>query len=163
MPELSGAVVAAWSGDGSADAGERPSEPELRIVGDGNGRRDDAGRHRLIVADDADAIRMLLRTILELEPDFELVGEACDGLEAIELVQRHEVDLLLVDLSMPVLDGLETIQRLRASHPQLRVVVYTGHASPQIEARAKALGASDVVLKGTLPDELLARLRQAMR
>lgn len=163
MPGLAGAVVAAWSEDGSPDAGERSSAPDLRVAGDGDGRSADSRRHRLIVADDADAIRMLLRAVLELEPDFELVGEASDGLEAIDLVQRHEVDLLLVDLSMPVLDGLETIQRLRVSHPQLRVVVYTGHASPQIEERARALGAADFVLKGTGPDELVARLRRVLR
>lgn len=111
-----------------------------------------------MIADDNDGIRVLLRTLLELEGDFVVVGEAADGAEALHLLAGEEVDLLVLDLSMPVRDGLEVLEELTGESSP-RVAVFTGHAAPQVEARARALGARDVIRKGVPPGEIVRRLR----
>jgi two-component system response regulator DesR len=68
---------------------------------------------------------------------------------------------VLLDLSMPELDGLEVIARLRKTRPALRIAVLTGHAAPDVERRARELGAHEFIVKGTPPGEIVARLRAA--
>jgi DNA-binding NarL/FixJ family response regulator len=120
-----------------------------------------APRVRVVIADDSEPVRWLLRALISLEPDLDLVGEAASGLEAVELAERKEVDVLLVDLSMPEMDGLEAMERLRDSRPRLRVVVYTGHISAEVERKARTLGAADYITKGTPPEDVVARIRRA--
>jgi len=130
------------------------SEPENRSA---------ASPTRIVIADDSAAVRTLLRTIFSLEPDLEVVGEAEDGVETLSVVERLDgrVDLLVVDLGMPNLDGLETIAHLRRTRPELRVVVYSGFTDPRLEATARDFGVRDYLVKGVDPAELVRRVRAA--
>ena len=117
------------------------------------------GPLRTVIADDNDAIRLLLRTILSLDPDFEVVGEARTGPEAIDVVMAGGVDLLVLDLSLPELDGLEVLERLGRTSPEVRVVVFSGLTREGVERQARSLGARDFIVKGVEPAVLLERLR----
>ena len=116
---------------------------------------------RVVIADDNPGVRTLLRALLSLEDDLELVGEAADGKEAIELVRECEPDLVLLDMAMPELDGLQVLERLDFRGGKTRVLVYTGFASPDVERAALELGATDIVIKGVDPAVLIDRLRRA--
>lgn len=113
---------------------------------------------RIIVADDVRALRQLLRGALENDPRFEVVGEAGDGAEAVELAARELPDLVLLDLSMPIMDGLQALPEIRRRAPRTRVVVYSGIVTPQAEASAFSAGAHGFVRKGTSLKGLLDRL-----
>jgi DNA-binding NarL/FixJ family response regulator len=119
-------------------------------------------RTRVVIGDDNDSVRLLLRTLLELEHDFAVVGEADDGAAIVSLVASCEPDLLVLDLAMPRLDGLEVLQRLRGEQPALRIAVYSGHSAPEVQQAARDLGAHEFIVKGTPPDELLRALRRAV-
>lgn len=118
-----------------------------------------AAHLRLVVADDSEDIRLLMQVRLRMVPEIELVAMASDGLEAVAAVEEHSPDVVLMDLSMPHLDGLEATARIRARHPKVRVVVLTGHPRATIEAQALAAGADAVAEKGGSFDHLLAQVR----
>jgi DNA-binding NarL/FixJ family response regulator len=118
-------------------------------------------RMRVLLADDSQPMRLMLRALLALEPDFEVVGEAVDGVEAVALAEREDADLLVLDLALPGLDGLEVLERIRAFPERPRIVIYSGHAAPDSESAVRALGAVDFILKGVAPEELVRRLRAA--
>src|SRR5215213_10000851 len=103
-------------------------------------RREWPLRKRVVIGDDNDNVRLLLRTLLELEHDFAVVGEADDGAALVALVASCDADLLVLDLAMPHLDGLEVLERLRAERPGLRVAVYSGHSAPEVQQAARDLG-----------------------
>lgn len=110
--------------------------------------------YRVVVADDAAGIRALLRTLLSLEPDFDVVGQAGDGAEAVDLVAKLHPDLIVIDVSMPVMSGLEAISAIRAISPGTRVVVLSG------ERRGLPQGAHAQIEKGTPNEVLIDTLRQ---
>jgi DNA-binding NarL/FixJ family response regulator len=98
---------------------------------------------RVLVADDQAAVREGLATLLDLTPGIEVIGEARDGAEAVRLVAEHTPDVVLMDLHMPVTDGIEATARIAREHPEVRVVVlttYADNASIQGALRAGALG-----------------------
>jgi CheY-like chemotaxis protein len=111
----------------------------------------------VVVADDAAGIRALMSTLLSLEPDFDVVGQASDGAEAVDLVSKLHPDLLVIDVTMPVMSGLEAIQAVRVCSPSTRVVVLTG------ERRALPDGARAQIEKGTPNDVLIDTLRGVCR
>jgi DNA-binding NarL/FixJ family response regulator len=113
----------------------------------------DPQAYRVIVADDEVGIRELMRTLLSLEPDFEVVGQAGDGVEAVELVSALRPDLVVIDISMPVMDGIEAIERIRQVSPSTRVAVLSG------ERRVVPAGADMHIEKGTPNDVIVATLR----
>jgi two-component system response regulator YesN len=118
-------------------------------------------RHRIVLADDDAAFRELLAALLRLDPEFELAGVAKDGFEAIDLVQGERPDLLLLDLAMPRLGGLEVMERLEAAGVKVKIVIVSGYRDPLFEAAARRLGARDYLVKGTLPEDALDRIRDA--
>jgi signal transduction histidine kinase len=120
-----------------------------------------SARIRVVLADDTADIRSLMRTLLERE-GFEVVGEAGDGLEAIETAARTQPDLILLDLAMPALDGLEALPRIRAEAPRTKVVVLSGFQAAQIGDEARQGGAHAYIEKGTGPVELIATLREVL-
>jgi DNA-binding NarL/FixJ family response regulator len=114
---------------------------------------------RILVADDHEVVRSGLRTLLE-GTEFEIVGEAVNGDEAVRLVTRHKPDLVLLDIRMPDTDGLNALGRIRAAHPDLPVVMLSTYDNPTYVARAVALGANGYMMKGFTRDELLTTLRK---
>ncbi len=106
---------------------------------------------------------MLLRTLLELETDFVVAGEAADGHAALRLVETESPDLLILDLAMPGIDGLQVLERLGHVDGTTRVLVYSGFASREAEQTARALGALDYVVKGIDPALLIERVRALCR
>lgn len=106
-----------------------------------------AGRPRVVLADDTDDLRLLIR--MSLTPAFDVVGEAADGRAAIELCARLQPDVILLDLSMPVVDGLEAIPEIRERSPGTKIAILSGYAAGQMEDIALAAGADRYVEKGT--------------
>ena len=113
--------------------------------------------YRVVVADDAAGIRALMSTLLSLEPDFDVVGQASDGAEAVDMVCALEPDLLVIDVTMPVMSGLEAIEAVRERSPSTRVVVLTGERRPLPE------GARAQIEKGTPNEVVIDVLRGVCR
>ena len=114
---------------------------------------------RILLADDHPIVRDGLRAILGTQPDFEVVGEAAHGAEVLRQVDALRPDLLLLDLEMPRMDGVETLRQLRAEHPQVRVLVFTAFDTDERIMGALRAGAQGYLLKGTPREELFAAIR----
>ncbi len=114
---------------------------------------------RVVVADDADGVRELICLLLDMEPDFTIVGRAANGAEAVDVVAETGPDLVLLDVAMPVLDGIAALPRIRRLVPGARVVVFTGFSAHTVREEAVALGADDVMEKGLGAGPLIDRLR----
>jgi len=115
---------------------------------------------RIVVADDHPIFRDGLCKLLALEEDFEVVAQASDGKEVLEVLQQHEPDILLLDLKMPGLDGLATLQRLQAARNRTRVIVLTASDDKNEFVQAMKLGTSGIVLKQTATDLLIKSIRK---
>ena len=113
---------------------------------------------RVLLVDDHPLVRTTLAEMLSEEDDVTVVGECEDGSQVVEAAQRLHPDVVFMDLSMPVMNGLAATEALRAVQPEARVVVLTGEG-PAARPRAAAAGASALVPKGTKPDALLDCLR----
>lgn len=114
---------------------------------------------RVLLVDDDDDIRGSLRLILEAEPDLVVAAEVSDGERAVAAARRLRVDVAVVDLRMPGLDGVETTRRLLELSDPPRVLVLTAHAHDDVVLRALEAGASGFVLKGFRPHEFPAAVR----
>jgi DNA-binding NarL/FixJ family response regulator len=114
---------------------------------------------RVCLCDDVREFRNLMRYGLEDDPAIEVVGEAADGTQCVELVDSMRPDVVLLDLSMPGRDGLEVIQELRARSSETRIVVLSGFAAARMEEIVLAHGAARYLEKGTP----LADIRTAIR
>ena len=115
----------------------------------------------MLIADDQQTVRAALRSLLDSQPDFEVVGGAADGAEAVALAGRSRPDVVLMDLRMPEMGGVEAIGRIKADHPQVHVLVLTTYDSdvdilPAIEA-----GAAGYLLKDAPREELFEAIRAA--
>lgn len=115
---------------------------------------------RLLIVDDHAIVREGLRTLLGEEPDLELIGEAADGLTAIALAQRLQPDVILLDLVMPGLNGLDVIPRILSQQPACRILVLTSFAEDQNVLAAMQAGAVGYLLKDVLRADLLHAIRQ---
>ncbi|MCW2962392.1 MAG: LuxR family transcription regulator [Thermoleophilia bacterium] len=115
---------------------------------------------RLGICDDVPAFRRLLSLVFQMENDIEVVGEAGNGLEAIDLVSSRVVDVLLIDMSMPIMDGLEALPKILDASPSTKVVMLTGFGTDAIRRRAMDAGAARYLEKGLLPDEILRAIRE---
>ncbi|ABG05546.1 two component transcriptional regulator, LuxR family [Rubrobacter xylanophilus DSM 9941] len=120
------------------------------------------GPVRLIVVDDHDLIRAGFRLVLEQEPDFEVVGEASSGREAIELCRRLRPDVVVMDLAMPGVDGLEATRRIKEEHPQVAVLVVTALEDPEYMLEALKAGAAGYVLKSSPLPRVISALRRLL-
>ncbi len=114
-----------------------------------------AGLPRILVVDDAEDIRMLLRLRLERSGAYDVVGEAADGLEAVEQAQALQPDVVLLDIAMPRMDGLQALPLIRAAAPHVHVIVFSGFSRDTLEDDALAAGAERYLLKGVRTSELL--------
>ena len=117
---------------------------------------------RVLVADDHPVVRHGLRTLLELQDDLEPVGEACDGAEAIRLVEETLPDVVLMDLVMPEVDGIEAIRRIRQlGSPLGRIAIIGVSGRGEDEAASRTAGADAFVLKPVSPRALATALLEA--
>jgi DNA-binding NarL/FixJ family response regulator len=114
---------------------------------------------RLAICDDVREFRQLMRFGLGEDPDIDIVGEAADGVEAVEIVSDLRPDVVLLDLSMPKLDGLEVIESLRERAPASRIIVLSGFAAARMERLVMERGAARYLEKGAP----LAEIRSAIR
>jgi DNA-binding NarL/FixJ family response regulator len=112
---------------------------------------------RIVLVDDHSMLREGLRRILEQEPDLEIVGEAAAGEAALELVAQLLPDIVLMDVRMPGMDGIEVTRRLRTSHPQVQVLVLSAY--PDFAREALQAGAAGYLLKSAPVRQLLASVR----
>lgn len=115
---------------------------------------------RVLVADDTATVRLLLRRALEMSELFEVVGEAVDGGQAVDLAASLQPDIVLLDLSMPVLGGMEAIPRIRREAPGARIVVLSAFGPDGKGARALEAGATAFLEKNQRPGQLVAALHQ---
>jgi DNA-binding response OmpR family regulator len=113
---------------------------------------------RVVLVDDTPSLRMLTRLALD-DTGFDVVGEAGDGLAGVNLVKQLAPDLVLLDLAMPVMDGLEALPLMRASVPGVRVVILSGFDRRAMESQVLEAGADGYLQKGTPPAEIVACLR----
>ena len=116
---------------------------------------------RVVIVDDHAVVRSGLDQLLGTASDIEMVGSAADGAEAVAIVAELAPDVVLMDLSMPVMDGTEATRRITADHPDARVVVLTSYADDRHIAEALDAGAIGYVLKHAEPEELLGAVRSA--
>ncbi|MCW2762890.1 MAG: sensor hybrid histidine kinase [Marmoricola sp.] len=118
-------------------------------------------RTSVVVVDDSGDLRALYRLSLDQTEDFEVVGEATDGLEGLVSAQVHQPDLVLLDISMPVMDGLQALPLILATCPATTVVMLTGYGlSSGLPQKTAALGAAGYILKGTPMRAVLDELRE---
>jgi DNA-binding NarL/FixJ family response regulator len=115
---------------------------------------------RILIADDHAIVRRGLRQVLALAPDLELAGEAKDGWEVIEKVRAGNLNLLLLDMTMPGPNGVELIKRVREEAPRLPILVLSMHGESQIAGRAIKAGAAGYLTKDSEPETLLDAIHQ---
>ncbi|MDK0524192.1 response regulator transcription factor [Streptomyces sp. ML-6] len=120
---------------------------------------------RVLLVDDQPLIRSGFRALLDLEDDIEVVAEAADGEEGLELAREHLPDIALIDIQMPVVDGIEATRRIAADPAlaQVRVVVLTNYGMDEYVFDALRAGAAGFLVKDIVPDDLLHAVRVAAR
>ena len=119
------------------------------------------GLIRVLLADDDEGFLASLCELIDHQPELSVVGTATNGLAAMELVDDLGPDAAVLDLHMPLLDGVTTVARLRRDHPHLCLIALTGDEAPALHQAAKESGADDVLLKTRLVDGLVERLTAA--
>jgi DNA-binding NarL/FixJ family response regulator len=117
----------------------------------------------VLIADDHGIVREGLRRLLESELDIKVCAEASDGREALEMVKKHEPSLVILDITMPRLGGLEALERLRAEHPVVKVILLSMHGDPQFIRSAATLGVDGYVLKNGRASEVIDAVRAVMK
>lgn len=116
----------------------------------------------ILIADDHGIVREGLRRVLDAEQDLSVCGEAADGREVLEQVERLKPDCVVLDISMPRLGGLETLERIRRKYPRTRVVLLSVHGDPPFVQSAISLGADGYVLKNGRASEVLSAVRAVL-
>jgi DNA-binding NarL/FixJ family response regulator len=119
-------------------------------------------RSRVIIADDHELARLGLRTMLEPEPDLEVVGEAATGREAVELSRQLQPDLVLMDIRMPDVDGLVATRAIKEEMPRVSILIVTLSEDPDYLLEALRVGAAGYVLKDASRREVVAAVRQVL-
>jgi DNA-binding NarL/FixJ family response regulator len=113
----------------------------------------------IVLADDHLVVRKGMRSLLETEPDFELVGEADDGLQAVQLVERLTPDVVVLDLMMPGLNGIEVTRQIRKRSPHTKIIILSMHTNDEYVLEALQCGANGYVLKDAGATELVGAVR----
>src|SRR6476469_129458 len=122
---------------------------------------DAAGTIRVLLADDDAPFLEALMPLIERQPELAVVGQALDGLAAIELAEELSPDAVVIDLHMPRLDGVTAVARLRRDHPSMCVIALTGDEAPALHRAVTEAGADAVLVKHEFVDVLVERLAAA--
>ena len=118
-----------------------------------------SGKTRILIVDDHEIVRQGLKMVLELEADFEIVGEAGSGKEAIYRIGLFRPDLVLLDLMMPDINGIEVVQVVKIKQPQVRFLMLTGIGAEAAVKQSLGAGVEGYILKNVSPDVLCAAIR----
>ena len=121
----------------------------------------ESGTIRVLLADDDEPFVDALTPLIERQPELAVVGAAADGLAAIELAEELHPDAIVIDLHMPLLDGVTAVARLRRDHPSMCVIALTGDAHPALHQAVSDAGADAVLLKEEFVETLVERLAAA--
>jgi DNA-binding NarL/FixJ family response regulator len=116
-------------------------------------------RATILIVDDNPRLRALIRRILAQEPNLRVVGEAGDGAQAIQLSHEHQPNIILLDLVMPQVNGLEATQQIKMERPETKIIIMTVHTEHAYREAAEASGADAFLLKKTLMTSLLPIIR----
>jgi DNA-binding NarL/FixJ family response regulator len=119
-------------------------------------------RIRILIADDHPIIRRMVRSTLEQHPRFEVCGEAFDGAKAIEAAQRLKPDVVVLNITMPVLNGLEAAREIKVKVPESAIVILSTHADERLIEEAKAIGARAYVAKTKAGEALVKAIESAI-
>jgi DNA-binding NarL/FixJ family response regulator len=117
---------------------------------------------RILIADDHGIVREGLRSLIEKEPDMKVVGEAKDGMETVELARQLSPDIIIMDVSMPNLNGIEATRQILSENPKIKVIVLSIHVERRIVKEILGAGAAGYVLKTYLFEELSRALRSVL-
>jgi DNA-binding NarL/FixJ family response regulator len=115
----------------------------------------------VLIVDDSESIRIAVRALFEAEPEFSVIGEAVNGLDAINKADELEPDLIVLDLSMPIMNGLEAAESIKSTSPSTPIYILTAHGGPEVDRAAKAAGVDAVFAKGTDMDQMINKARNA--
>ena len=113
---------------------------------------------RILIADDHDVVRSGLRSVLEARNDWTVVGEARDGKEAIQLANQLKPDIVVVDYSLPVINGVEAVRQIKTRHPEVEILMFTMHDDETLVAQALQAGARAYLLKTDVQPHLIAAI-----
>jgi DNA-binding NarL/FixJ family response regulator len=116
---------------------------------------------RIVVADDSPLYRRTVRNILEKQPNLQVVAEAGDGVYAVQAVKIHRPDVVLMDITMPVRDGIEATRIIKSNLPKVRIIVLSMHAVESISAAAYGAGACSCLTKGCSSKEIIQAILTA--
>lgn len=116
---------------------------------------------RVAICDDVASFRTLLKLVLETSDDIDVVGEAANGQEAVDVCTNLRPDVLLLDVAMPVMDGLEALPLIGTASPQTGVVILSGFSNSDVHDRAMQNGAVSFLEKGVSTDEIIAAVKLA--
>lgn len=117
----------------------------------------------IVIVDDQELMRLSFRLVLGSQPDLRVTGEGADGIDAIELARRLRPDVMVMDIRMPRLDGVEATRRIMAEDPGARVILLTTFNAQEHAAAAAQAGARELLLKDVAPAALLAAIRAVAR
>ncbi len=115
--------------------------------------------YRIVLADDHVMVRQGIRKLIEENPDLQVVAEASDGLELIEMLRKVNADLAIMDITMPNISGIEATRRIKAIYPNLKVLILTMHKGKELLEHAIAAGADGYLLKEDAPTELVDAIK----
>jgi two-component system nitrate/nitrite response regulator NarL len=115
----------------------------------------DSEKYTILLVDDYPPVRRLVKNIIEANPELQVVGECSDGLALLDFLEQSAAQLVVLDIAMPLLNGLEATRRLKADHPEVKVLILTIRDSREYVDRALSAGAEGFLVKDEVFDELL--------
>ena len=120
-------------------------------------------KHKVVIAEDHTILRDGLRALLSSQPDLQIVAEAANGHEAVQVTKLHRPNLVLIDLTMPLTNGTEAIRRIKQRYPEIKIIVLTIHKTEEYIRAALTAGADGYVLKDDPSSELIHAIRSVLR
>ena len=115
----------------------------------------------VLIVDDSETVRIAIRALFEAEPEFSVAGEAVNGMDAIDKAEELSPDLIVLDLSMPIMNGLEAAESLKLSSPSTPIFILTAHGGPEVDRAARAAGVNAVFSKGEDMEKMMSAARAA--